>query len=63
MATSELQVIATQVKEMIHKEFISESSGLSTAPVILVRNKDGSWIVSVDSGRLNSILKKTPIRT
>lgn len=58
VAPSERQVIADQVKEMLLKGVVRESSSPWAAPVILVQKKDGSWRFCVDYRRLNSITKK-----
>lgn len=58
VAPSERQVITDQIKEMLHKGVIRESSSPWAAPVILVQKKDGSWRFCVDYRRLNSVTKK-----
>lgn len=58
VAPYERKVIADQVKEMLQKGVVQESSSPWAAPVILVKKKDGSWRFCVDYRRLNSITKK-----
>lgn len=58
VSPSELRVINDQVREMLQKGVIRESSGPWAAQVILVKKKDGSWRFCVDYRRLNEITKK-----
>lgn len=58
VSSSERKVIAEQVKDMMNKGVVQESSSPWAAPVILVRKKDGSWRFCVDYRRLNAVTKK-----
>jgi hypothetical protein len=50
--------IEQQVKDMLRRGIIQESTSPFASPVILVRKKDGSWRFYVDYRGLNSITVK-----
>lgn len=50
--------IERQVKEMLQNRIIQEITSMFASPIILVKNKDGSWRMCVDYRRLNEITIK-----
>lgn len=58
VSPSERKVINDQVRDMLKKNVIHESSSPWAGPVILVRKKDGTWRFRVDYRRLNAVTKK-----
>ena len=52
------ELIDQHVKDMLQKNIIVPSSSPWSSPVILIKNKDGSWRYCVDYRRLNIVTKK-----
>jgi hypothetical protein len=53
MSTPELQDLKMKLKELLDLGLICISVSLWGAPVIFIRNKDGSWIICIDYNQLN----------
>jgi hypothetical protein len=53
MSKLELQELKMQLKELLYLGLICPSVSLRGAPVIFVRNKDGSWRLCIDYRYLN----------
>ena len=59
----EQEEVATQVQELLDKDFISHSTSLFASLVLLVKNKDGSYCMCIDYRELNkdTIKNRFPI--
>nr|GEU53984.1 putative reverse transcriptase domain-containing protein [Tanacetum cinerariifolium] len=55
LAPSELKELSDQLKELLEKGFIRLSSSLWGAPVLFVKNKDGSFRMCIDYRELNKL--------
>ncbi|GJT59631.1 hypothetical protein Tco_1003164 [Tanacetum coccineum] len=58
LAPSELQELSTQLQELSDKGFIRPSSSPWGAPVLFVKNKDGSFWMYIDYRELNKLTVK-----
>ncbi|GKE19650.1 putative reverse transcriptase domain-containing protein, partial [Tanacetum coccineum] len=58
LAPSELQELSTQLQELYDKGFIRPSSSPWGAPVLFVKNKDGSFWICIDYRELNKLTVK-----
>ncbi|GKC53541.1 putative reverse transcriptase domain-containing protein, partial [Tanacetum coccineum] len=58
LAPSELQELSTQLQELSDKGFIRPSSSPWGAPVLFVKNKDGSFRMCIDYRELNKLIVK-----
>nr|GEU84313.1 reverse transcriptase domain-containing protein [Tanacetum cinerariifolium] len=58
LAPSELQELSTQLQELSNKGFIRPSSSPWGAPVLFVKNKDGSFQMCIDYRELNKLSVK-----
>nr|GEU49318.1 retrotransposon protein, putative, Ty3-gypsy subclass [Tanacetum cinerariifolium] len=58
LAPSELQELSTQLQEFSDKGFIRPSSSPWGAPVLFVKNKDGSLRMCIDYRELNNLIVK-----
>ena len=58
-AWKERQIIQQQVQEMLDLEVIQPSFSPWSAPVVLVKKKDGTWRFCIDYRKLNSVTRKT----
>jgi len=47
--------VSRQVQDLLSRDLIEPGHGAWSSPVVLVRNKDGSWRFCVDYRRLNSV--------
>ena len=50
--------IQCQVQELLDKDLIEEGKGAWSAPVVLVKKKDGKWKFCVDYRKLNEITQR-----
>ena len=53
MSTPELQELKMQLKELLDLGLIRPSVSPRGAPIIFIRNKDGSWRICIDYRQLN----------
>ncbi|GJX00959.1 putative reverse transcriptase domain-containing protein [Tanacetum coccineum] len=58
LAPSKLQELSTQLQELSNKGFIRPSSSPWGAPVLFVKNKDGSFRMCIDYRELNKLTVK-----
>ena len=58
MAPAELKELNEQLKELLDKGFIRPSSSPWGAPVLFVKNKDGSLRLCIDYRQLNKVTIK-----
>ena len=58
MAPAELKELKAQLKDLLEKGFIRPSSSPWRAPVLFVRNKDGSLRMCIDYRQLNKVTIK-----
>jgi len=58
LSTLENAEIKKQVQELLDKWFIRPSTSPCILPIMLVRNKDGSWRMCIDYRELNKITIK-----
>jgi hypothetical protein len=58
MLTPELQELKMKLKELLDLGLIHPSVSLWGAPIIFVRNKDGSWRLCIDYHQLNKAMIK-----
>ncbi|KAJ9567011.1 hypothetical protein OSB04_002977 [Centaurea solstitialis] len=58
LAPSEMQELSNQLQELLDKGFIRPSSSPWGAPVLFVKNKDGSFRMCIDYRELNKITIK-----
>ncbi|GKE01375.1 putative reverse transcriptase domain-containing protein, partial [Tanacetum coccineum] len=69
LAPMKMQELSNQLKELQDKGFIRHSSSPSGAPVLFVKNKDGSFCMCIDYQELNKLrvheedIPKTTFRT
>ena len=55
LAPSEMQELATQLQELQDKRFIRPSSSPWGAPILFVKEKDGSFRMCIDYRELNKL--------
>ena len=58
-AWKERQLVEDQVREMLKQNVIEPSTSPWSAPVVLVKKKDGKWRFCVDYRKLNAVTTKT----
>ncbi|GJY69107.1 putative reverse transcriptase domain-containing protein [Tanacetum coccineum] len=58
LAPSEMRELSIQLQELLEKGFIRPSSSSWGAPVLFVKNKDGSFIMCIDYPELNKLTVK-----
>ncbi|GJY26877.1 putative reverse transcriptase domain-containing protein [Tanacetum coccineum] len=58
LAPTEMKELAEQLKELSDKGFIRPSSSLWGAPILFVKNKDGSFRMCIDYRELNKLTVK-----
>ena len=58
MTRIELEEVKSQIKELLHKQFIEPANSPFGAPVIFVKKKDGSLRMCIDYRALNKLTKK-----
>lgn len=58
LSPKEAEELKRQVLELLKKEYIQESMSLCSMPTLLVRKKDRSWRMYVDSRAINRIIIK-----
>ncbi|GFX09061.1 retrovirus-related Pol polyprotein from transposon 297 [Trichonephila clavipes] len=58
VSPTERRIIHEEVQKMLDEGIVQPSESPWSSPVVLVRNKDGSWRFCVDYRKLNSVTKK-----
>ncbi|GJR18083.1 putative reverse transcriptase domain-containing protein [Tanacetum coccineum] len=58
LAPSELQELSTQLQELFNKGFIRPSSSPWRAPILFIKNKDGSFWMCINYRELNKLTVK-----